>query len=36
MPTMQKKGDNGAVAQMGEYLICIQEVAGSSPVGSTV
>ena len=27
---------NGAVAQLGEHLICIQEVAGSIPVSSTV
>ena len=26
----------GAVAQLGERLICIQEVAGSIPVGSTL
>ena len=26
---------NGAVAQLGERLICIQEVAGSIPVSST-
>ena len=26
---------NGAVAQLGEHLICIQEVAGSIPVSST-
>ena len=26
---------NGAVAQVGERLICIQEVAGSIPVSST-
>jgi hypothetical protein len=25
----------GAVAQLGERLVCIQEVAGSIPVGST-
>ena len=25
----------GAVAQLGEHLICIQEVAGSIPVSST-
>ena len=27
---------NGAVAQLGERLICIQEVAGSIPVSSTL
>ena len=27
--------NNGAVAQLGERLICIQEVAGSIPVSST-
>ena len=27
---------NGAVAQLGERLICIQEVAGSIPVSSTI
>ena len=26
---------NGAVAQLGERLICIQEVVGSTPIGST-
>ena len=28
-------GDSGAVAQLGESLICIQEVAGSIPTSST-
>ena len=28
--------NNGAVAQLGERLICIQEVAGSIPVSSTI
>ena len=27
--------DNGPVAQLGERLVCIQEVVGSIPVGST-
>ena len=27
--------ENGALAQMGERLICIQEVSGSIPLGST-
>ena len=27
---------NGAVAQLGERLICIQEVIGSIPVSSTI
>ena len=27
---------NGAIAQMGERLICIQEVGGSIPPGSTI
>ena len=26
---------NGPVAQLGERLVCIQEVVGSNPVGST-
>jgi hypothetical protein len=26
----------GAVAQLGERLICIQEVVGSTPIGSTI
>ena len=26
----------GALAQMGERLICIQEVSGSIPLGSTI
>ena len=29
------RGRNGAVAQLGERLICIQEVAGSIPTSST-
>ena len=27
---------NGAVAQLGERLICIQEVVGSIPISSTI
>jgi hypothetical protein len=27
--------DNGAIAQLGERLLCKQEVAGSIPAGST-
>ena len=30
-----KAGADGAVAQLGERLICNQEVAGSNPVSST-
>ncbi len=30
-----KSGRKGAVAQLGERLICIQEVAGSIPTSST-
>jgi hypothetical protein len=30
-----KAGSQGAVAQLGERLICIQEVAGSIPTSST-
>ena len=30
-----KAGADGAVAQLGERLICTQEVAGSNPVSST-
>ena len=33
------KGDvrgSGAVAQLGEHLVCNQEVTGSSPVSSTI
>ena len=26
----------GAIAQLGERLICIQEVVGSIPIGSTI
>jgi hypothetical protein len=29
------QNDKGAVAQLGERLICIQEVAGSIPTSST-
>ena len=29
-------GNEGAVAQLGERLICIQEVAGSIPTSSTM
>ncbi len=29
------RGGHGAVAQLGERLICIQEVAGSIPTSST-
>ena len=32
---LQNPNLNGAVAQLGERLICIQEVAGSIPVSST-
>ena len=28
--------DSGAIAQLGERLICIQEVVGSIPSGSTI
>ena len=28
--------DYGAIAQLGERLICIQEVVGSTPSGSTI
>ena len=31
-----KYGGNGAIAQMGERLICIQEVRGSIPRSSTI
>ena len=31
----KKDFDHGAVAQLGERLICIQEVAGSIPTSST-
>lgn len=31
-----KKPEYGAVAQLGEHLICIQEVEGSKPSGSTI
>ncbi len=30
-----RQGQEGAVAQLGERLICIQEVAGSIPTSST-
>ena len=29
------QGTDGALAQLGERLICIQEVSGSIPLGST-
>ena len=29
------RGDSGAIAQLGERLLCKQEVAGSIPAGST-
>ena len=32
---MERFGNQGAVAQLGERLICIQEVAGSIPTSST-
>ena len=32
---MQKKID-GAIAQLGERLLCTQEVSGSIPLGSTI
>ena len=28
--------DNGALAQLGERLLCTQEVSGSIPLGSTI
>ena len=34
-PSTQDPVDSGAVAQLGERLICIQEVAGSIPTSST-
>jgi hypothetical protein len=33
--TPDKLGQSGAIAQMGERLLCKQEVTGSIPVGST-
>ena len=33
---MEKPREHGAIAQMGERLICIQEVGGSIPPGSTI
>ena len=33
--TVVRASSNGAVAQLGERLICIQEVAGSIPTSST-
>ena len=32
---MGKLNNHGPVAQLGERLVCIQEVVGSNPVGST-
>ena len=34
-PARRKQHKSGAVAQLGERLICIQEVAGSIPTSST-
>ena len=31
----KKQNDGGAIAQLGERLLCKQEVTGSIPVGST-
>ena len=37
LPFMKGKvGRSGAVAQLGEHLVCNQEVTGSSPVSSTI
>ena len=33
--TSANKAGEGAVAQLGEHLVCNQEVTGSSPVSST-
>ena len=33
-PSYRNKRDYGAIAQVGERLLCKQEVAGSSPAGS--
>ena len=33
---MAPRSQSGAVAQLGERLICIQEVAGSIPTSSTM
>ena len=36
-PTDARPGDGaGAIAQLGERLLCKQEVTGSIPVGSTI
>ena len=35
MVTLGLLSNYGALAQMGERLICIQEVSGSIPLGST-
>ena len=32
----ESRGYYGAIAQLGERLICIQEVVGSTPSGSTI
>ena len=32
----EKKTSNGAIAQLGEHLLCKQEVGGSIPPGSTI
>jgi hypothetical protein len=34
-PTIQRETRGGAIAQLGERLLCKQEVTGSIPVGST-
>jgi hypothetical protein len=36
LPRQKLHRSLGAVAQLGERLVCIQEVAGSIPVGSTI
>jgi hypothetical protein len=33
---MWQRASDGPVAQLGERLVCIQEVVGSNPVGSTI
>ena len=34
-PTEPRQRNDGAIAQLGERLLCKQEVTGSIPVGST-
>ena len=34
-PTIREATPHGAIAQLGERLLCKQEVTGSIPVGST-